>query len=57
MGLGEAEVPPPIAEGQRLRALAVAMPYDSGKIYKFLVKRVSHRDLIGFVEGREVVAI
>ncbi|MEM1903571.1 MAG: chlorohydrolase [Pyrobaculum sp.] len=49
--------PPPIAEGQRLRALAVAMPYDSGKIYKFLVKRVSHRDLIGFVEGREVVAI
>ncbi|MGC9050997.1 chlorohydrolase [Pyrobaculum sp.] len=48
---------PPIETGQPLRALAVAAPYAGDKIYKYLVKRVSHRDLIAVIMGDRVEAL
>jgi hypothetical protein len=48
---------PPIEPGQPLRALAVAAPYAGDKIYKYLVKRVSHRDLIAVIKGDGVEAL
>ena len=56
-GWEKLKCPPPIEVGQKMRALAVAAPYAGDKVLKYLVKRVSHRDLVAFVEGTRILPV
>jgi len=56
-GWEKLKCPPPIEVGQKMRALAVAAPYAGDKVLKYLVKRVSHRDLVAFVEGSRILPV
>jgi len=45
----------PLDVGARAKALAVALPYPTHNVYKFLARRAGGQDVLAFMEGDEVV--
>ncbi|MEL9990220.1 MAG: chlorohydrolase [Thermoproteus sp.] len=45
----------PLEVGASIKAMAVALPYPTHDVYKFLVKRAGGQDVLAFIEGVEVV--
>ncbi|MEZ0247647.1 MAG: chlorohydrolase, partial [Thermoproteus sp.] len=45
----------PLEVGASVKAVAVALPYPTHNVYKFLVKRAGGQDVLAFMEGDRVV--